>query len=240
MLFESGFGITPWVGRVAGGVISAVLALILGYFCFGLKGHYFAIATMVIAEIGLVMFMFVVGVELDTRLIKGRERAAAIIATTSVALPFALGTVVAVGYVESRKLGESLDPHIRVDHPPNRLLDVLPASEMVDRLTCYSIRDQAANVVRVSKCQKYQAGLSSDREHMRRAVGDLVGPSFLVLLDKPGVVFSDRAACNNTRLRLISIFQAVDIDRVLIILNQNTGAYELFQILFCPLKNRFA
>jgi Kef-type K+ transport system membrane component KefB len=59
---------------------------------------------MVIAEIGLVMFMFVVGVELDTRLIKGRERAAAIIATTSVALPFALGTVVAVGLYQQHSI----------------------------------------------------------------------------------------------------------------------------------------
>ena len=54
VLFTS-FGITPWLGMVVGGVISAVLALILGYFCFGLKGHYFAIATMVIAEIGLLI-----------------------------------------------------------------------------------------------------------------------------------------------------------------------------------------
>ncbi|MBN9581820.1 MAG: branched-chain amino acid ABC transporter permease [Afipia sp.] len=51
----TGFGITPWLGMLVGGVISAILALILGYFCFGLKGHYFAIATMVIAEIGLLI-----------------------------------------------------------------------------------------------------------------------------------------------------------------------------------------
>jgi branched-chain amino acid transport system permease protein len=47
------FGITPWAGTALGGVLSAVLALILGYPCFRLKGHYFTIATIVIAEIGL-------------------------------------------------------------------------------------------------------------------------------------------------------------------------------------------
>lgn len=53
-LFTS-FGITPWVGLLAGGGLSAALALVLGYFCFSLKGHYFAIATIVIAEIGLLI-----------------------------------------------------------------------------------------------------------------------------------------------------------------------------------------
>jgi branched-chain amino acid transport system permease protein len=48
-------GITPWAGMVAGAALSAVLALLLGYPCFRLKGHYFTIATIVIAEIGLVL-----------------------------------------------------------------------------------------------------------------------------------------------------------------------------------------
>jgi branched-chain amino acid transport system permease protein len=48
-------GITPWAGMAAGGALSAVLALLLGYPCFRLKGHYFTIATIVIAEIGLVL-----------------------------------------------------------------------------------------------------------------------------------------------------------------------------------------
>jgi branched-chain amino acid transport system permease protein len=48
-------GITPWAGMAAGAALSAILALILGYPCFRLKGHYFAIATIVIAEIGLLL-----------------------------------------------------------------------------------------------------------------------------------------------------------------------------------------
>lgn len=49
------YGVSPWLGLAAGGVLSAIVALILGYFCFRLKGHYFTIATIVIAEIGLLV-----------------------------------------------------------------------------------------------------------------------------------------------------------------------------------------
>lgn len=50
------FGIIPWGGLLAGGIIAAAIALALGYPCFRLKGHYFSIATIVIAEIGLLLF----------------------------------------------------------------------------------------------------------------------------------------------------------------------------------------
>jgi len=49
------FGIVPWAGLAAGGVLAAVVALALGYPCFRLGGHYFSIATIVIAEIGLLL-----------------------------------------------------------------------------------------------------------------------------------------------------------------------------------------
>lgn len=49
------YGVVPWGGMLVGGVLSAVIALLLGYPCFRLKGHYFSIATIVIAEIGLVL-----------------------------------------------------------------------------------------------------------------------------------------------------------------------------------------
>ncbi len=50
------FGITPWVGMAVGGLLCGLLALALGYLTFRLKGHYFSIATIVIAEIGLLIF----------------------------------------------------------------------------------------------------------------------------------------------------------------------------------------
>lgn len=49
------FGISPWFGAAAGALLSAIVALLLGYPCFRLKGHYFSIATLVIAEIGLTL-----------------------------------------------------------------------------------------------------------------------------------------------------------------------------------------
>jgi branched-chain amino acid transport system permease protein len=49
------YGVSPWIGLVAGGVLSAAVALALGWPCFRLKGHYFSIATIVIAEIGLLL-----------------------------------------------------------------------------------------------------------------------------------------------------------------------------------------
>jgi branched-chain amino acid transport system permease protein len=44
-------GVTPWVGMLVGGLISIGLAFIIGYPCFKLAGHYFAIATIAIGEI---------------------------------------------------------------------------------------------------------------------------------------------------------------------------------------------
>jgi Kef-type K+ transport system membrane component KefB len=45
----------------------------------------------VVAQVGLVIFMFIVGLELDLTLVRGRERVASVISISSVALPFALG-----------------------------------------------------------------------------------------------------------------------------------------------------
>lgn len=50
----------------------------------------------IIGKLGLIFFMFIVGLELDTRLIKGKERVAAVVSAVSVALPFALGIVLAL------------------------------------------------------------------------------------------------------------------------------------------------
>jgi branched-chain amino acid transport system permease protein len=48
-------GILPWFGLVAGGLLAAAIALALGAICFRLAGHYFTIATIVLAEIGLTL-----------------------------------------------------------------------------------------------------------------------------------------------------------------------------------------
>ncbi|HEY0328564.1 MAG TPA: branched-chain amino acid ABC transporter permease [Rhodopseudomonas sp.] len=56
-LLFSKFGVLPWFGMIGGGLISAVIAMALGYPCFRLRGHYFVIATIVIAEIAYLLFL---------------------------------------------------------------------------------------------------------------------------------------------------------------------------------------
>jgi branched-chain amino acid transport system permease protein len=56
VLLFTKFGVLPWFGMLAGGTISAMIALALGYPTFRLRGHYFVIATIVIAEIGFLLF----------------------------------------------------------------------------------------------------------------------------------------------------------------------------------------
>ncbi len=43
--------ISPWAGMLVGILLSVLLAVVVGYPCFRLKGHYFAIATIAVAEI---------------------------------------------------------------------------------------------------------------------------------------------------------------------------------------------
>ena len=50
MLFAL-FGINPWFGILAGGLLAAAISQIIGWSCFRLKGHYFAMATIAVAEI---------------------------------------------------------------------------------------------------------------------------------------------------------------------------------------------
>lgn len=50
------FGINPWLGTLLGGVIAAALSLGFGWSCFRLKGHYFAMATIAVAELVQIVF----------------------------------------------------------------------------------------------------------------------------------------------------------------------------------------
>ncbi|HYB72211.1 MAG TPA: branched-chain amino acid ABC transporter permease [Candidatus Sulfotelmatobacter sp.] len=45
------WGWNPWLGLVAGIVVAVALSQVIGYPCFRLRGHYFAIATIAIGEI---------------------------------------------------------------------------------------------------------------------------------------------------------------------------------------------
>jgi branched-chain amino acid transport system permease protein len=50
-------GIPPTFGMFAGGLVAAIAALLVGWPCFRLSGHYYAIATVVIGEIGYLLFL---------------------------------------------------------------------------------------------------------------------------------------------------------------------------------------
>lgn len=45
------WGVSPWIGLVAGVLVAVALSQAIGYPCFRLRGHYFAIATIAIGEI---------------------------------------------------------------------------------------------------------------------------------------------------------------------------------------------
>ena len=50
-------GIPPTVGMFAAGVVGGAVALLVGWPCFRLSGHYYAIATVVVGEIGYLLFL---------------------------------------------------------------------------------------------------------------------------------------------------------------------------------------
>jgi branched-chain amino acid transport system permease protein len=49
-------GVNPWLGMLAGGLLAAVISLVVGWSCFRLKGHYFSMATIAVAEIIQIVF----------------------------------------------------------------------------------------------------------------------------------------------------------------------------------------
>ncbi|UPG74546.1 branched-chain amino acid ABC transporter permease (plasmid) [Roseomonas gilardii subsp. gilardii] len=50
-------GVPPVFGMVAAGVVAGLGALLVGWPCFRLSGHYYAIATVVVGEIGYLLFL---------------------------------------------------------------------------------------------------------------------------------------------------------------------------------------
>lgn len=88
----------PVVGEIIGGILLG--PTLLGLFPGDLDELLFPIEIRgfltVIANLGLVIFMFIVGLELDATLIKGKERAAGVISLSSIALPLTLGCLLAI------------------------------------------------------------------------------------------------------------------------------------------------
>src|SRR6476620_697139 len=91
-------GQPPVVGEIIAGL--AMGPSLLGLLPGDLDGRLFPPDVLpylnILAQLGLVLFMFIVGLELDMLLIRGRERIAGTISASSVALPFALGAALAL------------------------------------------------------------------------------------------------------------------------------------------------
>jgi branched-chain amino acid transport system permease protein len=51
------FGISPWIGIVAGGLVAMLASLPIGALCFRLRGPYFAIATIATAQVLMLLFL---------------------------------------------------------------------------------------------------------------------------------------------------------------------------------------
>jgi Kef-type K+ transport system membrane component KefB len=89
-------GQPPVIGEIVAGILlgPTLLGPLIGEDLFGPE---MLPPLQALANVGLVLFMFVVGLELDQKLVKGKGRLAATVAIGSTALPFALGVVLAFG-----------------------------------------------------------------------------------------------------------------------------------------------
>ena len=56
-ILQVDFGISPWIGMVAGGVVAMLASLPIGWLCFRLRGPYFTIATIATAQVLMLIFL---------------------------------------------------------------------------------------------------------------------------------------------------------------------------------------
>ena len=56
-LLQIDFGISPWIGIVAGGFVGMAGSLPIGWLCFRLRGPYFTIATIATAQVLMLIFL---------------------------------------------------------------------------------------------------------------------------------------------------------------------------------------
>lgn len=102
-------GIPPVVGEIFAGVL-------LGPSLFGsdVSDYLFPMDTRpflsLLASIGLVLFMFVVGLELDVSLVKGRGRVAGSVSVVSILMPFSMGIGLAYFLGDLRPEGKDFLP----------------------------------------------------------------------------------------------------------------------------------
>lgn len=86
------------MGEIAAGVVLG--PSVLGALWPGATSWLFADAVLpyidVLAQVGLIFFMFLIGMELDPRTLRGKGEATAVVSQVSIVVPFALGVAVAL------------------------------------------------------------------------------------------------------------------------------------------------
>ncbi|MEO3814469.1 cation:proton antiporter [Sphaerisporangium sp. B11E5] len=100
-------GQPPVIGEIVAGILlgPTLLGPWLGDDLFGPD---IRPALSALANVGLVLFMFVVGLELDQKLVRGKGKAAASIALGSSGVPFVLGVVLALFLMDDHAEGRTL------------------------------------------------------------------------------------------------------------------------------------
>ncbi len=56
-ILQINYGISPWIGMVAGGGVAMLASLPIGWLCFRLRGPYFTIATIATAQALMLVFL---------------------------------------------------------------------------------------------------------------------------------------------------------------------------------------
>ena len=56
-IMQIDFGISPWIGMLAGGIVAMLASLPIGWLCFRLRGPYFTIATIATAQALMLIFL---------------------------------------------------------------------------------------------------------------------------------------------------------------------------------------
>jgi branched-chain amino acid transport system permease protein len=56
-IMQVNYGISPWIGMIAGGGVAMLASLPIGWLCFRLRGPYFTIATIATAQVLMLIFL---------------------------------------------------------------------------------------------------------------------------------------------------------------------------------------
>jgi branched-chain amino acid transport system permease protein len=56
-LLDTSLGVPTLIGMIPAGIGAALVSLVVGWPCFRMSGHYYAIATLVVAQIGYLLFL---------------------------------------------------------------------------------------------------------------------------------------------------------------------------------------